>query len=93
MTKFNTLKSTILLENDPDTFNRCLLFHPYDPFLLVSDRSEISIIDYETQTTSHLISNLNPAQSHISCMKFINEEDSSILMTGSSMLYPPNAIL
>ncbi len=38
---FNHFKSTLVLENDPHSSNRCLLFHSYDPFLLVSDRSEI----------------------------------------------------
>lgn len=42
--KFSNLQSTVLLENDPDSLHRCMLFHPYDPYLLVSDRSEIRFV-------------------------------------------------
>ncbi len=59
---------------------------------MAADKSEIrytnynlfSVINWETGVTSHVISNLNSPQSRICSMKFLNDEDSSILLTAAS---------
>ncbi|KAJ3276836.1 hypothetical protein HDV01_002891 [Terramyces sp. JEL0728] len=81
--RFEKFMGQIPFENDSFTDDRVLLFHPYDPYLLVSDNNSICVIDWETRQPLHVISNQNPARSRITSLKFINEEDSSILLVGS----------
>ncbi|KAJ3299491.1 hypothetical protein HDV03_002951, partial [Kappamyces sp. JEL0829] len=82
--KFESLRCSIPLEGESATASNPLLFHPYDPYLLVADAAEIAVLDWESQSCLHVISNQNPPQSRITCMKFLNDEDASILLTGST---------
>lgn len=45
-----------------------------------------SVWDWKTGTPLSVIDNHNPAHSRISDMKFINEEDEALLLTGSGMI-------
>ncbi|KAJ2999977.1 hypothetical protein HDV02_001234 [Globomyces sp. JEL0801] len=83
--RFGNLHS--VMNHDIEGFQgeRQLLFHPYDPYLLVSDSSTISVMDWEEQMCLHVITNNNPSDSKITTMKFINEEDFSLLMVGSGL--------
>jgi regulator-associated protein of mTOR len=74
---------TITHDLDPNYVDKCMIFHPYDPYLVISDGQNINIVDWELQKSLHTISNLNPPNSHITSLKFINEEDASILLVGS----------
>ncbi|ORX58298.1 hypothetical protein DM01DRAFT_1319147 [Hesseltinella vesiculosa] len=61
-----------------------LLFHQYEPHLVAADAYNYLVVwDWKTGTPLNVIDNHNPFQSRITDMKFINEDDVAILMTGS----------
>ncbi|KAI9719535.1 MAG: hypothetical protein M1828_006164 [Chrysothrix sp. TS-e1954] len=60
-------------------------FHQYDNHLAVTDdRDVVRIWDWKRQKSLCRFSNGNPAGSKINGARFINEDDQSLLMTGSS---------
>lgn len=62
-----------------------LCFHQYDNHLAVTDdRDNVRIWDWKKQKCLSSFSNGNPARSKITGTRFINEDDRTILMTGSS---------
>ncbi|GAO50281.1 hypothetical protein G7K_4411-t1 [Saitoella complicata NRRL Y-17804] len=61
-----------------------LLFHQFEPHLVAADdRDGISVWDHNTGTRLNRFSNGNPMGSRITEVKFINEDDVALLMTGS----------
>jgi regulator-associated protein of mTOR len=82
-TRFESILGSISHDLDPQFVDKCMVFHPYDPYIVVADATNINVLDWETQKSLHCISNLNPPSSHITALKFINDEDASILMAGS----------
>ena len=70
---------------DNDTKKISLVFHPYDSLVVAADSCDISVIDTSSQHSLHVIRNCNPPGSYISSLKFLNDEDTSILLAGSSM--------
>lgn len=62
-----------------------MTFHQFEDHLAVADDSNtVYIWDWKKQNRLHRFSNGNPEGSKISDMKFINEDDTAFLMTGSS---------
>ncbi|KAI8950454.1 raptor N-terminal caspase like domain-containing protein [Xylaria longipes] len=62
-----------------------MTFHQFEDHLAVADDSNtVYVWDWKKQTRLHRFSNGNPEGSKISDMKFINEDDTAFLMTGSS---------
>ena len=65
-------------------FNKTSVFHSFDPYLVVADNCDLSILDWQSGTVANSFPNFNPEKSVITSLKFINEEDSSILLVGSN---------
>ncbi|KAJ8124966.1 hypothetical protein O1611_g8674 [Lasiodiplodia mahajangana] len=62
-----------------------MAFHQFEDHLAVADDSNsVYVWDWKKQSRLHHFSNGNPEGSKISDMKFINEDDTAFLMTGSS---------
>ncbi|KAG0172829.1 hypothetical protein DFQ29_008217 [Apophysomyces sp. BC1021] len=61
-----------------------LLFHPYESHLVAADAYNCLVVwDWKTGTPLSVIDNRNPSHSRITDMKFINEDDVALLLTGS----------
>ena len=64
---------------------RRLCFHQYDNHLAVTDdRDHVRVWDWKAHKVLSKFSNANPPGSKIDGVRFINEDDYAILMTGSS---------
>ncbi|KAK0250781.1 Target of rapamycin complex 1 subunit kog1 [Friedmanniomyces endolithicus] len=62
-----------------------MVFHQFEPHLVTSDdRDSIAVWDWETQKQIGRFSNGNPDGSRVTELRFINEDDQAMLMTGSS---------
>ncbi|KAI0397690.1 raptor N-terminal caspase like domain-containing protein [Xylariaceae sp. FL0594] len=62
-----------------------MTFHQFEDHLAVADDGNtVHVWDWKRQAKLHRFSNGNPEGSKISDMKFINEDDTAFLMTGSS---------
>lgn len=62
-----------------------MTFHQFEDHLAVSDDGNtVSVWDWKKNTRLSRFSNGNPEGSTVSDMKFINEDDQAILLTGSS---------
>ncbi|KAI1809211.1 raptor N-terminal caspase like domain-containing protein [Poronia punctata] len=62
-----------------------MTFHQFEDHLAVADDGNtVHLWDWKKQNRLHRFSNGNPEGSKISDMKFINEDDTAFLMTGSS---------
>jgi len=63
-----------------------MCFHQFEDHLVVTDnRDTVNIIDYsKTVVRTNCFSNGNPPNSKITDVRFINEDDQALLMTGSS---------
>ncbi|PSN70030.1 WD repeat-containing protein-like protein mip1 [Corynespora cassiicola Philippines] len=63
-----------------------MCFHQFEDHLVVTDnRDTVNIIDYARSATRiNCFSNGNPTNSRITDVRFINEDDQALLMTGSS---------
>jgi len=62
-----------------------MTFHQFEDHLAVADDGNtVHVWDWKKQNRLHRFSNGNPEGSKISDMKFINEDDTAFLMTGSS---------
>ncbi|XP_015778065.1 PREDICTED: regulatory-associated protein of mTOR-like [Acropora digitifera] len=60
-----------------------LRFHPYEPYLAVSDRGGVSVWNWEKGVRINYISNNNPKISRITSMDFLNAHDLTLLLTGT----------
>ncbi|KAF4540051.1 Target of rapamycin complex 1 subunit mip1 [Lasiodiplodia theobromae] len=62
-----------------------MCFHQFEEHLIVTDDSDtVCVWDWERQTRLNRFSNGNPVGSKMTEVKFINEDDQALLMTGSS---------
>jgi len=62
-----------------------LTFHEFEPWLAVAnDKEVISLWNYEKNERINTFSNLNPIGSKITSLKFINEDDITLIMAGSN---------
>ncbi|KAF2090069.1 hypothetical protein K490DRAFT_35866 [Saccharata proteae CBS 121410] len=62
-----------------------MCFHQFDDHLVVTDdRDTVCVWDWDRHTRLNRFSNGNPMGSRITEVKFINEDDQALLMTGSS---------
>jgi regulator-associated protein of mTOR len=63
-----------------------MCFHQFEDHLVVTDtRNMVNIVDYsKTVNRINSFSNGNPSDSKITDVRFINEDDQALLMTGSS---------
>lgn len=63
-----------------------MCFHQFEDHLVVTDnRNTVNVFDYSGSTRRiNSFSNANPADSKITEVRFINEDDQALLMTGSS---------
>lgn len=63
-----------------------MCFHQFEDHLVVTDnRNTVNVFDYSGSTNRiNSFSNGNPSESKISEVRFINEDDQALLMTGSS---------
>ncbi|KAG9295921.1 hypothetical protein G9A89_006660 [Geosiphon pyriformis] len=74
----------IALFNNESEPNK-LLFHQFEPHLVVAnDKDAISVWNWQDHYRINSFANGNPAYSKVTTLKFINEEQVSILLTGSS---------
>ena len=61
-----------------------LLLHQYEPHLVAADEYDCMVVwDWRTGIPLSVIDNHNPSHSRITDMKFINEDDMALLLTGS----------
>lgn len=62
-----------------------MVFHQFENHLVTSDdRDSIAVWDWEKQEQLTRFSNANPPGSRVTDIRFINEDDTAMLMTGSS---------
>lgn len=61
-----------------------LMFHQFEDHLLTSDGSIVSVWDWKKNARLTRFSNGNPEGSRITNLRFINEDDVALVMTGSS---------
>lgn len=64
-----------------------MTFHQFENHLVVTDSwNTVNVIDYSHETVKRIncFSNGNPPESRITDVRFINEDDQALLMTGSS---------
>lgn len=62
-----------------------MCFHQFEDHLVVTDSRNINVFDYsDSATRINAFSNGNPSDSRITELRFINEDDQALLMTGSS---------
>ncbi|KAL2014174.1 hypothetical protein VTN00DRAFT_1699 [Thermoascus crustaceus] len=72
-----------LLTNDTQPMKMC--FHQFEDHLAIADdRDTISIWDWQLRQRLNRFSNGNPPGSKINEIRYINEDDQALLMTGSS---------
>ncbi|KAL2829382.1 raptor N-terminal caspase like domain-containing protein [Aspergillus pseudoustus] len=75
--------STALLTNGSQPMKMC--FHQFEDHIAVADdRDTITIWDWQRQKRLNQFSNRNPPGSKINEVRYINEDDQALLMTGSS---------
>ncbi|KAL3468556.1 raptor N-terminal caspase like domain-containing protein [Aspergillus heterothallicus] len=75
--------STALLTNASQPMKMC--FHQFEDHIAVADdRDTIAIWDWQRQKRLNRFSNRNPPGSKINEVRYINEDDQALLMTGSS---------
>ncbi|CAG7917600.1 unnamed protein product [Penicillium olsonii] len=75
--------SVALLSNGSQPHKMC--FHQFEDHLAVADdRDTIAIWDWQSHKRLNQFSNGNPAGSKINEIRYINEDDQALLMTGSS---------
>ncbi|KAI8926902.1 raptor N-terminal caspase like domain-containing protein [Entophlyctis helioformis] len=58
-------------------------FHTFEPMLVTADDQTVMIYNWETQTKINSFSNDNSRGSRLTSMQIINEDDTSLLLTGS----------
>ncbi|CAJ0651140.1 10531_t:CDS:2, partial [Entrophospora sp. SA101] len=61
-----------------------LLFHQFEPYLVAANKDAISVWNWKDHYRVNTFTNDNPGESKITALKFINEDDASMLLTGSS---------
>ncbi|ODH46222.1 hypothetical protein GX48_07689 [Paracoccidioides brasiliensis] len=75
--------STSLLNNQTQPVKMC--FHQFEDYVAVADdRDTVCIWDWQSHSRLSRFSNGNPIGSKINEIRFINEDDQALLMTGSS---------
>ncbi|XP_070187994.1 regulatory-associated protein of mTOR-like isoform X2 [Littorina saxatilis] len=60
-----------------------LAFHPYENYVAVADKENVSIWDWESGTRASTMSNGNHRHSKISSLGFVNPHDHTLLMCGT----------
>ncbi|KAI9373252.1 raptor N-terminal caspase like domain-containing protein [Aspergillus egyptiacus] len=76
-------KSSALLSNGTQPMRLC--FHQFEDHIAVADdRDTIAIWDFQSHKRLNHFSNRNPPGSKINEVRYINEDDQALLMTGSS---------
>ncbi|KAL2129624.1 hypothetical protein VTI74DRAFT_7524 [Chaetomium olivicolor] len=79
--KWNSQAGVIMTGAQPSK----MVFHQFENYIAVADDGNtVTIWDYKNNTRKARFSNGNPEGSKISDMRFINEDDQALLMTGSS---------
>ncbi|KAL2169723.1 hypothetical protein VTG60DRAFT_5776 [Thermothelomyces hinnuleus] len=79
--KWNSQAGVIVTGSQPSK----MTFHQFENHIAVADDGNtVTIWDWKTNTRKSRFSNGNPEGSKISDMRFINEDDQALLMTGSS---------
>ncbi|EAQ89638.1 conserved hypothetical protein [Chaetomium globosum CBS 148.51] len=79
--KWNGQAGVILTGSQPSK----MTFHQFENHIAVADDGNtVTIWDWKTNSRKSRFSNGNPEGSKISDMRFINEDDQALLMTGSS---------
>ncbi|EDO16496.1 hypothetical protein Kpol_513p12 [Vanderwaltozyma polyspora DSM 70294] len=77
--------SNRLITFDNKSQPKIMEFTQFDDYLVVADeRDYITVYDWEKDSVISRFSNGNPFGTKVTSLKFINEDDSSLLMTGSS---------
>ncbi|ESP03931.1 hypothetical protein LOTGIDRAFT_230228 [Lottia gigantea] len=79
---FNRLDDQIFV-NRNQGLPSVIKFHPYESYLAVADKEGVSMWDWEQGSKLSYLNNMNPKQSRITTMDFINPHDISLLMCGS----------
>lgn len=75
--------STALLTNSSQPLKMC--FHQFEDHLAVADdRDTVAIWDWQSHKRLNQFSNDNPVGSKINEVRYINEDDQALLLTGSS---------
>ncbi|CCI46966.1 unnamed protein product [Albugo candida] len=79
-----TLRQRAILNNDSE-MTSLLLFHPYEPILVVADdKDQISLYNIEeNERKLKVFSNNNPTGSRLTSLSWINENAESLLTCGS----------
>ncbi|SPQ19061.1 53f7980f-da97-45b9-b5b8-389a2ada3425 [Thermothielavioides terrestris] len=79
--KWNSQAGVILTGSQPSK----MTFHQFENHVAVADDGNtVTVWDWKNNTRKSRFSNGNPEGSKISDMRFINEDDQALLMTGSS---------
>ncbi|RUP46954.1 hypothetical protein BC936DRAFT_146332 [Jimgerdemannia flammicorona] len=76
----------MMLHGGTDTTH--LLFHQFEPHLVTADdERSITVWNWQEGTRLNFFGNGNPPRSRITSLKFVNEEDVAMLLTGSGKYY------
>jgi hypothetical protein len=79
------LEQLSLLQNTGERSTSLLQFHPFEPALIVCGTSDnVSVWNAETSERMVSFSNSNPKNTRITSALWINEESSSLLLTGTN---------
>lgn len=79
---FNQLDDQIFVNRNTNTPTH-LAFHPYDNYIAVADKENVSIWDWENGTQISGMCNNNYRHSKISSIGFINPHDRTLLLCGT----------
>ncbi|KAJ3102895.1 hypothetical protein HDU97_000208 [Phlyctochytrium planicorne] len=80
--KFDTQVCFLHSDNNPGAI---LTFHSFEPHLAGADQNDgVIVYNWKEQTRLSWFSNSNPPGTSVTFLKFINEEDAALLVTGSS---------
>ncbi|KAI8613893.1 raptor N-terminal caspase like domain-containing protein [Chytriomyces sp. MP71] len=81
MLKFDNQVNFLHSDNNPGTH---LYFHPFEPHLLGADDADgVIVYNWEDGTRLNWFSNSNPPGTRITSLRFINENDIALVVTGS----------
>ncbi|BFZ58664.1 Target of rapamycin complex 1 subunit kog1 [Savitreella phatthalungensis] len=80
-----TNQSLGMLESPVGQPTTRLVLHQFEPHLVAADdRDGVTVWDWQQARVLHSFSNANPQDSRITELKFLNEDDRALLLTGSS---------
>ncbi|OWF51799.1 regulatory-associated protein of mTOR-like isoform X1 [Mizuhopecten yessoensis] len=79
---FNRLDDQVFVNRNPG-IPSVIKFHPYESFMAVADKDNVSFWNWEQGTKLGSIYNENPKHTKITSIEFLNAHDDTLMLTGS----------